>query len=92
VYHQLLKIGEDGITAEVEYTVEDDDHPVITKITAFNQKDEDICHVIPVGAIDLRQVEDMAEKLWQGHAAVVKALNDDARIDAYEERQRDLEI
>lgn len=92
MYHQLLKIGEDGITAEVEYEIEDDDCPVIKKITAFNPKDSDICHVIPVGALDLRQVEDMAEKLWQGHAAVVQALIDEVRIDAHEERQRDMEI
>lgn len=92
MYHQLLKIGEDGIEAEVEYTVEDDDHPIITKITAFDPKDEDICHVIPVGALDLRQIESMVEKLWQGHAAVVQALIDEVRIDAHEERQRDLEI
>jgi len=92
MYHQLLKIGEDGITAEVEYTVEDDDHPIITKITAFNPKDEDICHVIPVGALDLSQIEAMSEQLWSGHAAVIKELNDEARIDAYEDRQRDLEI
>ncbi len=92
MYHQLLKIGEDGITAEVEYTVDDDDTVVITKITAFNPKDEDICHVIPVGALDLSQIDHMADQLWQGHAAVAQALIDDASIDAYEERQRDLEI
>lgn len=92
MYHQLLKIGEEGIQAEIEYEIEDEDCPVITKITAFNPVDGDICHVIPVGALDLRQVEDMAEKLWQGHAAVVQALIDEARIDSYEERQRDLEI
>ncbi len=92
MYHQLLKIGEDGIAAHIEYEIKDEDCPMITKITAFNPNDSDICHVIPVGALDLRQVEDMAEKLWQGHAAVVQALIDDARIDAYEDRQRDLEI
>lgn len=92
MYHQLLKIGEDGITAEIEYEIEDEDCPLITKITAFNPKDSDICHVIPVGALDLRQIEAMSEQIWRGHAAVIKELNDDARIDAYEERQRDLEI
>lgn len=92
MYHQLLKIGEDGITAEIEYEIEDEDYPLITKITAFNPKDSDICHVIPVGALDLRQVEAMSDQLWRGHAAVIKELNDEARIDAYEERQRDLEI
>lgn len=92
MYHQLLKIGEDGINAEVEYTIKDDEYPVIKKITAFNPKDANICHVIPVGALDLRQIEDMAGQLWQGHSAIVQALIDDARIDAYKERQRDLEI
>lgn len=92
MYHQLLKIGEDGIAAEVEYTIKDDEYPVIKKITSFNPKDSNICHVIPVGALDLRQMEAMSEQLWSGHAAVIKELIDDARIDAYEERQRDLEI
>lgn len=85
MYHQLLKIGEDGITAEVEYKVDDDDIVVITKITTGQT-------VIPVGALDLRQIEDMADKLRLAHATVVQALTDDARIDDYEERQRDLEI
>lgn len=92
MYHQLLKIGEEGIQAEIEYEIEDEDCPLITKITAFNPKDKNILHVIPVGALDLRQIEAMSEQLWQGHAAVIKELNDEARIDAYEERQRDLEI
>ena len=85
MYHQFLKIGDDGITAKIEYEIEDEDCPRITKITVDQVS-------IPVGALDLRQIEDMADKIWQGHAAVVKALNDDARIDAYEDRQRDLEI
>jgi len=92
MYHQLLKIVEDGIAAEVEYEIKDEDYPLITKITAFNPRDSDICHVIPVGALDLRQIEAMSEQIWQGHASVIKELNDEARIDAYEERQRDLEI
>lgn len=92
MYHQILKIGEEGITAEIEYEIEDEDCPLITKITAFSPKDSDICHVIPVGALDLAQVERMSDQLRQGHAAVIKELNEDARIDAYEERQRDLEI
>lgn len=92
MYHQLQKIGEEGIIAEIEYWIEDEDFPIIKKITAFNPKDSDICHVIPVGALDLRQIEAMSEQIWRGHAAVIKELNDESRIDAYEERQRDLEI
>lgn len=84
MYHQLLKIGEDGIDAEVEYTIKDDEYPVIKKITAFNPKDANICHVIPVGALDLPQIEDMADKLLEGHIAVMRGLIDDARIDAWE--------
>ena len=85
MYHQLLKIGEDGITAEIEYEIKDEDCPLITKIMVKQVS-------IPVGVFDLRQVEAMSEQLWSGHAAVIKELNDEARIDAYEERQRDLEI
>lgn len=92
MYHQLLKIGEDGIAAHIEYEIKDEDCPMITKITAFNPKDSDICHIIPVGAFYWRQIEDMADQLWQGHAAVIQELNDENRIDAYEDRQRDLEI
>ena len=79
MYHQLQKIGEEGLIAEIEYTLDDpeDDMPVITKITI----DES---VIPVGAFDLRQIEDMADKLLACHEAVRQGLIDDARIDAYE--------
>ena len=84
MYHQLLKIGEDGITAEVEYEIEDDDRPVITKITAFNPVYSNICHVIPVGALDLTQIEDMEERLMKHHGAVVQAMIGDALTDACE--------
>lgn len=85
MYHQLLKIGEEDIQAEIEYTVDDDDYMIITKITVGQV-------VIPVGAFDLEQIERMSDKLFDGHAAAIKELIDEARIDAYEERQRDLEI
>ena len=79
MYHQLQKIGEEGLIAEIEYTIGDpeDDMPVITKITIGEA-------VIPVGAFDLRQIEDMADKLLAGHDAVMRDLIDDARIDAWE--------
>ena len=79
MYHQLQKIGEEGLLAEIEYTIDDpeDDAPVITKITIDEA-------VIPVGAFDLRQIEDMADKLLTGHDAVMRELIDDARIDAWE--------
>lgn len=79
MYHQLQKIGEEGLIAEIEYTIDDpeDDMPIITKITIGES-------VIPVGAFDLQQIEDMAEKLLAGHDAVMRGLIDDARIDAYE--------
>lgn len=79
MYHQLQKIGEKGLLAEIEYTIgdPDDEMPVITKITIGEA-------VIPVGAFDLRQIEDMADKLLAGHDAVMRDLIDDARIDAYE--------
>lgn len=79
MYHQLQKIGEEGLIAEIEYTIDDpeDDAPVITKITIDEA-------VIPVGAFDLPQIEDMADKLLAGHDAVMRELIDDARIDAWE--------
>jgi hypothetical protein len=79
MYHQLQKIGKEGLIAEIEYTLEDheDDMPVITKITIGET-------VIPVGAFDLEQIEAMSEVLAAGHDAVMQGLIDDARIDAYE--------
>lgn len=79
MYHQLQKIGEEGLIAEIEYTFEDHEHgyPVVIKITIGET-------VIPVGAFDLAQIEDMADKLLAGHDAVMRGLIDDARIDAYE--------
>lgn len=79
MYHQLQKIGEEGLIAEIEYTICDpeDDMPVIIKITIGEVS-------IPVGAFDLRQIETMADKLLAGHDAVMRGLIDDARIDAYE--------
>ena len=78
MYHQLQKIGEEGLIAEIEYTLDDpeDDMPVITKITISEA-------VIPVGAFDLRQIEYMADKLLAGHDAVMQFLIDDARIDTW---------
>ena len=79
MYHQLQKIGEKGLLAEIEYTIADsgEEMPVITKITIGES-------VIPVGAFDLPQIEDMADKLLAGHDAVMRGLIDDARIDAWE--------
>lgn len=79
MYHQLQKIGEEGLLAEIEYTIGDsgDEMPVITKITIDGVS-------LPVGAFDLRQIEDMSDKLLAGHEAVMRSLIDDARIDAYE--------
>jgi hypothetical protein len=79
MYHQLQKIGEEGLIAEIEYTIGDpeDDMPVIIKIAIGET-------VIPVGAFDLSRIEDMADKLLAGHDAVMQGLIDDARIDAYE--------
>lgn len=76
MYHQLQKIGEEGLIAEIEYTIGDpeDDMPVITKITIGES-------VIPVGAFDLPQIEDMADKLLTGHQAVMQGLVDEYLID-----------
>ena len=79
MYHQLQKIGEEGLISEIEYTLgdHDDDIPVITKITVGQV-------AIPIGIFDLAQFERMADKLSAGHGAVMRGLIDDARIDAYE--------
>ena len=84
MYHQLQKIGEEGLIAEIEYTLGDQDEemPVITKITIGES-------VIPVGAFDLRQIEDMADKLLAGHDAVMQGLVDEYLIDRWEENQND---
>lgn len=76
MYHQLQKIGEEGLLAEIEYTIGDpeDDAPVITKITIGEA-------VIPIGAFDLHQIEDMADKLLTGHQAVMQGLVDEYLID-----------
>ena len=79
MYHQLQKIGEKCLIAEIEYTIVDsgDEMPVITKITIGEA-------VIPVGAFDLTQIEDMADKLLEGHIAVMRELIDDTKIDQWE--------
>lgn len=84
MYHQLQKIGEEGLLAEIEYTLSDpyDEMPVITKITIDGVS-------LPVGAFDLRQIEDMADKLLAGHDDVMRGLIDDAKILRYMESQYD---
>ena len=79
MYHQLQPIGEEGLIAEIEYTIgdPDDEMPVIIKIAIGET-------IIQVGAFALAQIEDMADKLLAGHDAVMRGLIDDARIDAYE--------
>lgn len=82
MYHQLQKIGEEGLIAEIEYTIDDpeDDMPVIIKITIGET-------VIPVGAFDLRQIEDMAEKLLAGHESVMQGLVDEYLVERWKENQ-----
>ena len=82
MYHQLQKIGEEGLIAEIEYTIgdPDDEIPVITKITIGEA-------VIPVGAFDLSQIEDMADKLLAGHDAVMRGLVDEYLIERWKENQ-----
>lgn len=84
MYHQLQKIGEEGLLAEIEYTLGDQDEemPVITKITIDGVS-------MPVGAFDLRQIEDVADKLLAGHGDVMRGLIDDAKILRYMESQYD---
>lgn len=82
MYHQLQKIGEEGLIAEIEYTIGDpeDDMPIIIKITIGET-------VIPVGAFDLSQIEGMADKLLAGHEAVMQGLVDEYLIERWKENQ-----
>lgn len=82
MYHQLQKIGEEGLLAEIEYTLGDPDEemPVITKIAIDGVS-------LPVGAFDLRQIENMADKLLAGHGDVMRELIDDAKIDRWIDNQ-----
>ena len=82
MYHQLQKIGEEGLIAEIEYTIGDPDEemPFITKITIGEA-------VIPVGAFDLSQIEDMAEKLLAGHESVMQGLVDEYLVERWKENQ-----
>ena len=84
MYHQLQKIGEEGLIAEIEYTLGDPDEemPVIIKITIGET-------VIPVGAFDLSQIEDMADKLLAGHESVMQGLVDEYLIERWKENQDD---
>lgn len=84
MYHQLQNIGEEGLLAEIEYTLGDPDEemPVITKITIGEA-------VIPVGAFDLSQIEDMSDKLLAGHEAVMQGLVEDYLIERWKENQDD---
>lgn len=82
MYHQLQKIGEEGLIAEIEYTIDDPDEemPVIIKITIGET-------AIPVGAFDLPQIEGMADKLLAGHEAVMQGLVEDYLIERWKENQ-----
>lgn len=73
MYHQLQAIGEEGVIAEIDYTVEDDAALLITKIVIDG-------HPVPVGAFDLRQVEDMTARLLAGHEAVEQDLLGEYKI------------
>ena len=82
MYHQLQKIGEEGLIAEIEYTIDDPDEemPVIIKITIGET-------AIPVGAFDLPQIEGMADKLLEGHEAVMQGLVEEYLIERWKENQ-----
>ena len=82
MYHQLQPIGEKGLIAEIEYTISDpdDEMPTITKITIGET-------VIPVGAFDLSQIEGIADKLLEGHEAVMQGLVDEYLIERWKENQ-----
>ena len=84
MYHQLQKIGEKGLIAEIEYTIgdPDDEMPTITKITIGET-------VIPVGAFDLSQIDGIADKLLEGHEAVMQGLVEDYLIERWKENQDD---
>ena len=78
MYQQVLKIGEGQVACVIEYTV-DDTYCVVERI--WSPKGEDV-----TGLFDLTQIEDIGERLDVGHDSVLRELDGEARIDAYEDR------
>ncbi len=91
MYHQMHRIGEKNVLAEIDYRLNRHEQIEITKITAWVGPDEEIDREIPVGLLDIEQVERIESLLYDGHDAVMRGLVDDARIDAHEEWQADME-
>ena len=91
MYHQMHRIGERNVLAEIDYRLNEHEQIEITKITAWIGPDEEIDREIPVGLLDMEQVERIESLLYDGHGAVMRSLVDDARIDAHEERMAEME-
>lgn len=79
-YHQVLSIGEDAIKVVVEYDMDDDTYAVVDKIIYEGRE-------IPVGMLDLRQIESIAETLEAGHAAVLRELDWEHKADMAADRK-----
>lgn len=91
MYHQMHRIGEKNVLVEIYYRLNEHEQIEITKITAWIGPDEEIDREIPVGLLDMEQVERIESLLYDGHGAVMRSLVDDARIDTHEERMAEME-
>ncbi len=91
MYHQMHRIGAKNVLAEIDYRFNQHEQIEIVKVTAWIGPDEEIEKEIPIGLLDFEQVEKIEGLLYDGHGAVMRDLVDDARIDAWESRQADME-
>lgn len=91
MHHQMHRIGEKNVLAEIDCRLNEHEQIEITKITAWIGPDEEIDREIPVGLLAMGQVERIESLLYDGHGAVMRSLVDDARIDAHEERMAEME-
>lgn len=80
MYQQIIHIGEDAIKVCADYSLDDDTYVVVNKLTVIGGGE------IPVGALDLTQIESIASRLEIGHDNAVRELNALHRADMLAER------
>ena len=77
-YHQVLNIGEDAIQVTVEYSI-DEQYAVVDKIIYEGRE-------IPVGLLDLPQIESIASTLEAGHHEVLREMDWEHKADMAADR------
>ena len=86
MYQQILKIGEGKVRVVIDYTVEDG-YCIVQRVWARKHGDtagpfdQDV-----TGLFDEDAICGFGERLDIGHDSVLRELDGEARIDAYEER------